>query len=183
VRNYQTEQSPQETAYAISVMMAFSQKKYAWPLDADIQSVSSLAVDQIIQNVAGTTNKFAEQIALIPQRQIDWLTFQWYAEAWKKSRPKASSSAIQVAFDPNYLRIIAMADRAIPCLLKRLQNELETGEPDHWFVALWAVTDGQNPVPPESRGKMREMAKAWIEWGKQRGFLDAGMGGGLSQSW
>jgi hypothetical protein len=38
-------------------------------------------------------------------------------------------------------------------------------EPDQWFWALQAITE-EDPVPPPSRGKVREMALAWIEWGR-----------------
>jgi hypothetical protein len=38
-------------------------------------------------------------------------------------------------------------------------------EPDHWFWALEAIT-GENPIPVGSEGKIREMAQAWIEWGR-----------------
>jgi hypothetical protein len=119
---------------------------------------------------------------VLPQQQNDWIEFQGYARAWRQSRPKGSSSAQQLAADLNYLRIIEMSDRAVPCLLKQLENELAVGAPDHWFIALWATTKGANPVPPESQGKMREMAKAWIEWGRKEGLLDAGMGSAISAS-
>jgi hypothetical protein len=120
--------------------------------------------------------------SVLPQRQSDWIEFQSHARAWRQSRPKGSSSAQQVAGDLNYLRIIDMSARAVPCLLKQLESELEAGKPDHWFIALWITTKGANPVPPESRGKMREMARAWVEWGKKEGLLDAGVGGAVSAS-
>jgi hypothetical protein len=51
---------------------------------------------------------------------------------------------------------------AVPLILDGLRRE-----PDHWFWALEAITD-ENPVPAEAAGKVREMAKAWIDWGQQR---------------
>lgn len=64
-----------------------------------------------------------------------------------------------------------MGTGAVPLILTELRQELEIGEPDDWFVALWAIT-GENPVPIESQGKGREMAEAWIEWGVRQGYLD-----------
>jgi hypothetical protein len=40
-----------------------------------------------------------------------------------------------------------------------------------WFWALEAIAE-QNPVPPEAKGQVRLMAQAWIEWGKQQGYVD-----------
>ena len=37
------------------------------------------------------------------------------------------------------------------------------GKPDHWFIALEEIT-GAQPIPPESEGKVKKMAEAWIKW-------------------
>ncbi|MBD2774362.1 hypothetical protein [Iningainema tapete] len=63
-----------------------------------------------------------------------------------------------------YQQIIEMGHAAIPLILK----ELET-RPNHWFAALRAIT-GENPVLPEQRGKIKQMAAAWLQWGKERGY-------------
>jgi hypothetical protein len=41
----------------------------------------------------------------------------------------------------------------------------------HVFSSFASITE-QNPVPDEARGKVRLMAQAWIDWGKQRGYVD-----------
>jgi hypothetical protein len=43
-------------------------------------------------------------------------------------------------------------------------------ELDQWFWALESITD-ENPVPPEAAGKVRQMAQAWIDWGRGRGLI------------
>ena len=53
----------------------------------------------------------------------------------------------------------------MPCLLGRLVG----GRASHWFVALYELT-GATPVPPESRGRIREMTAAWQEWGRRQGY-------------
>lgn len=160
------DRSPAHAAYAVSTQFAWARTAHRWAFDQTNEPIQADNYYPTVEQVV------SERFALIPQRQIDWLLFQHYAAEWKKSHPKASSSAMQVAFDPNYLRIVSMGERAIPCILRQLQIELETSEPDHWFLALWAATDGQNPIPLESHGKMREMATSWIEWGRQRGIID-----------
>ena len=75
------------------------------------------------------------------------------------------SNTAQMAMLRSYQSIIGMGDPAIPLLLEELQRE-----PDQWFWALEAITL-ENPVPVEARGKVDEMARAWIEWGRQKGYI------------
>ena len=37
-------------------------------------------------------------------------------------------------------------------------------------LGVESITE-ENPVPPEAAGRVREMAEAWIEWGKRQGYL------------
>jgi hypothetical protein len=53
----------------------------------------------------------------------------------------------------------------VPLILEELQRE-----PDQWFWALEAITEA-NPVPQEAQGNVRQMAQAWIDWGRQQGFF------------
>jgi hypothetical protein len=57
-----------------------------------------------------------------------------------------------------------MEPEVIPFLLRELERE-----PDHWFRALHALT-GAHPVPAESRGKVHEMAVAWLRWAREQGY-------------
>lgn len=66
---------------------------------------------------------------------------------------------------PSYQKIIAMGDPAIPLILEELE-----WDPDNWFIALQSLT-GDNPVQEEQRGKVNEMAQAWVAWGKQMGYI------------
>ena len=69
-----------------------------------------------------------------------------------------------MAEHPAYQQIIAMGLEVVPLLFRELERE-----PDHWFRALHVLT-GADPVPPESRGKIREMAAAWLRWGRDQGY-------------
>ena len=85
------------------------------------------------------------------------------ATQWKRERGPHSSSA-RLAEHPAYQAIIALGSDAVPLLLRELDRQ-----PDHWFRALAALT-GANPVPPECRGKLRDMADAWLSWGRAQGY-------------
>lgn len=49
-------------------------------------------------------------------------------------------------------------------VVPHIMAELEK-RPDFWFSALREIT-GKNPVRPESAGRVREMAAAWLEWSR-----------------
>ena len=90
--------------------------------------------------------------------------FQELVEIWRRDTMFLSFMQ-QRALHPAYQRIIGMGLAAVPLILEELQRE-----PNQWFWALEAITE-ENPVPPESAGDVRRMARAWIDWGRQRGYL------------
>ena len=77
----------------------------------------------------------------------------------------ALSSVSQMAMHPAYQEVIGMGRTAVPLILRELQNK-----PRHWFWALRAIT-GEDPILPEERGKVRAMAAAWVQWGKEHGHI------------
>ena len=58
-------------------------------------------------------------------------------------------STAQMAMLQPYQRIIGLGMPVVPLILEELNRE-----PNQWFWALEAIT-GQNPVPPEALGKVR----------------------------
>ncbi len=66
---------------------------------------------------------------------------------------------------PAYQRIIGLGPAVIPLILADLARQ-----PDHWFWALRALT-GEDPVPAEARGRVKAMADAWLQWGRENGYL------------
>ena len=94
---------------------------------------------------------------------LDRETFEKLADEWEHDRPRGADIE-QMTRHSAYQRIIAMGEPVVPWLLQRLAEK-----PDHWFVALNAIT-GARPVPPESRGRIKEMAQAWLNWGRQQGY-------------
>ncbi len=92
--------------------------------------------------------------------------FDCLAAAWRENRGP-TSSLTEMAMRPEYQRIIGMGHEAVPLLLEELQKA-----PDHWFWALVAIT-GEDPVPPEHKGKLSEMTKAWLQWGRDEGYLES----------
>ena len=76
-----------------------------------------------------------------------------------------SSSMADIAVHPAYQRIIGMGYEAVGLILDDLRDE-----PHWWFWALRAIT-GEDPVHPSAKGRIREMARAWLQWGQERGLV------------
>lgn len=92
------------------------------------------------------------------QQRFRELVAQW------KQGTRFLSSIHEMVSHPAYLQIIGMGKEAVPWLLEELRRE-----PDHWFVALQAIT-GTNPIPPSACGDVENMAEAWPSWGEQHGL-------------
>lgn len=84
--------------------------------------------------------------------------FRKLVDEWRKAT-KHISSVDEMVLHPNYLKIIAMGESAIPLLLRELKER-----PDHWLVALHVLTD-QDPAQPEDT--FYEAVQAWLAWGRR----------------
>ena len=88
--------------------------------------------------------------------------FVEHAERWKLETLHLSSLT-NSAMHPSYPRIIGLGKQVIPLILEDLEQE-----PNHWFWALNAIT-GENPA--EHEYSVEGAARAWIEWGRERGYM------------
>jgi hypothetical protein len=75
------------------------------------------------------------------------------------------SSTVEMAKHPAYQKIVSMGKAIIPFLLEDLDQN-----PIYWLPVLRQITQ-VNPVQPEQRGKIKQMANAWLDWGKQEGYI------------
>ena len=106
-------------------------------------------------------NQYADDDCVVTPSDRE--TFEQLADEWERDRPRGVGVE-QMTKHLAYQRIIAMGEPVVPLLLQRLAKK-----PDHWFVALNAIT-GARPVPPESHGRIKEMTRAWLDWGRQQGY-------------
>lgn len=88
------------------------------------------------------------------------------AERWGAERGP-HSLVRDLVNHPAYREVITLGTDVIPFILERLDTQLED-----WFPALIAIT-GIDPVPPQSAGKLEEMAHAWQQWGRENGYYPA----------
>ena len=90
--------------------------------------------------------------------------FRRLAAAWKRET-KHLSRIDQVCANPSYLQIIGMGADALPMIFRELEKEI-----DYWFVALSAITR-TSPVTDAEGMTPERMAEAWLQWGREHGFI------------
>lgn len=105
-----------------------------------------------------TPGRFDPVCSVGIERRFTQLSEEWKAESM------FMSSATEIAMLPSYQKIIGIGPAVLPLIFRELERE-----PGHWFWALRVITDA-DPVPAESRGRIDEMARAWLRWGRLWGY-------------
>lgn len=89
--------------------------------------------------------------------------FRSLVERWRAERGHYSLIE-KLCMHEAYQQIIGMGEPVVPLILAEFE-----ARPGHWDWALRAIT-GENPVPKESQGRLKEMAAAWTDWGRRKGY-------------
>jgi hypothetical protein len=136
-------------------------------LDAGVLgSLSAQMSKQLFWGTRPSCEHLSEELLILlacsERRDIE-PEFNELTRKWKSER-KSTSSTTTIAMHPAYQQIIGMGKSALPLILRELEKEL-----DHWFWALRAIA-GEDPVPEEHRGKMKQMATDWLQWGREQGY-------------
>ena len=100
---------------------------------------------------------------IVPNIQLE-RRFEQLARKWKKETANLSSIQ-EIILNPAYQRIIGMGPDVIPFILQQLVRC-----PGFWFWALRCLT-GENPVTQQMRGDVAAMTEAWLNWGREHGYL------------
>ena len=104
-----------------------------------------------------------KQSRLQPAPNIGELFIRLAAE-WRQSREPGDIH--RMAMHMAYQRIIGLGTPIVPYILRELKCK-----PDHWFWALHAIT-GEDPVPQDAQGELGKMTEAWLEWGREEGYIE-----------
>ncbi len=130
--------------------------------DADILEISPL----LVPKNEGTQDKY--DVALLMESMETSLRafFEDRAERWLRET-QLHSSINSITRHPCFTQIKLMGPQVIVFVLERMsQGEVRV----HWFPLLKDLS-GEDPVEPHSRGRVREMADAWIDWGRAKGII------------
>ncbi|MEG4515881.1 MULTISPECIES: hypothetical protein [unclassified Microcoleus] len=151
---------------AISDVLILKLQKVAAEMNVSIEELILMSIESSIaqrENPAANTDRdIFNKNAEISSEVID--KFYTLATEWQ-SEVAGMSSTAQMSQHPAYQEIINMGSKVVPLLLSELQKN-----PLYWLAALNAIT-GENPIKPEQRGRVKQMASAWIEWGRDRGYV------------
>jgi hypothetical protein len=131
--------------------------------------ISSPGIDKnILDDVIPSLRLFRrevekEQEETVIDRDVEE-RFSRLASEWKQETAHISSMTALV-MHPKYQNIIGMGPSVLPILFRELQEN-----PDYWFWALRAITE-EDPTTPEDAGNLERMAKAWLAWAKEHGYI------------
>jgi hypothetical protein len=85
------------------------------------------------------------------------------------SRTQGHSSISLLMRAPEFNELVGMGSTATKLVLERMRRgEVRV----HWFPLLKKAS-GVDPVPPDKRGVIGEMARAWLSWGREQKLLEA----------
>ena len=100
----------------------------------------------------------------VSRESIPFIRFHRLKEKWE-AETAFLSSVSDIVMHPAYQQIIGMGPVSIPLILREMS--IKQGQ---WFWALKSITN-EDPVKPRHRGIVAEMSKAWLQWGKERGYI------------
>lgn len=106
-----------------------------------------------------------EQPTALDSYEQDRQKFTKLSQQWDNETGGLSNISRRM-MHPAYRQIIRMQERAVPFMLQDFQR----GKYEDWFWGLSFIT-GKHPIPLSTAGNVEQMAKAWIQWGRDNGYL------------
>jgi len=92
--------------------------------------------------------------------------FKSYSDVWIEETAPYSSITSMMRH-PLFDKIVSMDRDAAKFILQEMENgQIRL----HWFPVLQRIARF-DPVPEYSRGILREMADAWLEWGRSQNLI------------
>ncbi len=152
-------------AIALSDERLLKLQQVANNLNVSIEELVLIGIENLLAQSEVSSQNTAQNIlnknAEISPEIVD--KFYALASDWEEDVAGQSSTA-QMSQHPAYQEIISMGTQILPLLLSELKKN-----PVYWLSALSVIT-GENPIKPEQRGRIKQMASAWIEWGRNQGY-------------
>jgi hypothetical protein len=152
-------------AIALSDERLLKLQKLANDLNVSIEELVLIGIENLLAQPESLSPHTAQNIlnknAKITPDIVD--KFSALASDWEKDVAGLSSTA-QMSQHSAYQEIISMGTQIVSLLLSELKRN-----PVYWLSALNAIT-GENPIKPEQRGRVKQMASAWIDWGRNQGY-------------
>lgn len=126
------------------------------------QRDSDSALLSVSWPVAGIVDGYIPQLFAAPEDFWARYRFDESVRSWKRDTLHISSLT-KTVMHPAYQAIIGMGREALPFIFDELERH-----GGHWFWALHAITQED---PAHGSIDFAEAARAWLEWGRSRGYL------------
>jgi hypothetical protein len=94
--------------------------------------------------------------------------FASYVDEWVRET-EWHSSISAITHHRRFRDIVNIGAAAAKIILQRM-NEGDIRI--HWFPVLKEIT-AEDPVPIQERGRVALMSNRWIEWGRERGYIES----------
>ncbi len=138
------------------------ERRPTWASEGSAETQRSIRRLSLAGQVGGLSTSLIESSWIAGSSSAE-RRFLALADRWRKECGPLSSIR-EMILHPAYQQIIGMGPDVLPYILDELERQ-----PDHWFLALRAIT-GEDPVRQQNRGRVREMARDWLEWAERRGL-------------
>lgn len=135
-------------------------QKIAYSLNVSIEDLLLMSLEKLLAQSEYSQPDIRKISELEPEVVNKFYTL---AKQWENEVAGMSSTS-KMSQHPYYQEIINMGTKIVPLLLLELKKN-----PLYWLTALSTIT-GENPIEPAQRGRVKQMASAWIEWGKNKGY-------------
>lgn len=152
-------------AIALSDERLLKLQKLANDLNVSIEELVLIGIENLLAQPESLSLNTAQNILNKNAENPPEIVEKFYALAsdWEKDLAGLSSTA-QMSQHPAYQEIISMGTQIVPLLLSELKRN-----PLYWLSALSAIT-GKNPIQPQQRGRVKQMASAWIDWERNQDY-------------
>jgi len=138
----------------------------------NIKTLEQIRLNFVYPQAMSSSNKEFEVKWTIAVSQIENIDikkeFQHLVKKWI-NETIASSSPLEKIANDNYLEIIKLGGAHREVVLQLIFQELNK-KSDFWFKALKHIS-GENPVKPEEFSSYKLVKQAWLNWGKEKGYL------------
>jgi hypothetical protein len=135
-------------------------QEIAASLNVSVEDLVLIGIEDLLsQREASLQNIKVSEISSAVASRFYQLAEQWQSEV------EGMSSTTKMSQHPAYPEIINMGNQIVPLLLSELKHN-----PLYWLSALKEIT-GVDPITTEQRGRVKQMAESWLEWGKNQGYI------------
>ncbi len=121
------------------------------------------------KKIEGGLSEFQPRYTDTDQTQIRQ-KFRELAQRWDEETLNLSSLT-KILSHEAYLAIIALGRPVLPFLFSELEQR-----PNFWFTAISSILRANNEyadvVDEADYGNLQKMTDAWVEWGREQGYLD-----------